>query len=437
MGNNKIQVYRKYKVEIFIFLLAFGLRFLYAIFVLIFFGEHGFIAHSDAIWFYLHGAENLVDRQIFSLSVDFPYMPDAYRVPLYTIFVAFFLWLKLPLFWIIFVQNVIAGFISVFIYRIGGLLGFSYGINLFAAILTALEPASIYWNNLLMSDYLFTFLFILACYYFFLKRFYFFALILGLATLTRPTSLYFLPLFMLLIIFENFKIREIRFHLPWRQIAVTTLIFFAILFPWLLRNKIVFNTWQLTSASWYNLYGILTQKFAAEEGFQLPRPVPPAGYPHPENFGYDFANVPFYKNHFWEIVKERPFEYIKFHAALAFKSRLVNYYKYLVDYVIQPKFPNLLSSFSGALIYFLTALGWFFWIAVYVLMAASLFYKGQRARIIVFSSMVGIIMFTAGSTGAFGADGSRLIMPLAPFMFLFAAAGFNFIYNRLKYVFAR
>jgi len=51
--------------------------------------------------------------------------------------------------------------------------------------------------------------------------------------------------------------------------------------------------------------------------------------------------------------------------------------------------------------------------------------------------MIAAVMFSAGSTGMFGADGSRLMMPLAPFMFLFAVAGFDFIYNRLKYVFAQ
>ncbi|MDP3764760.1 MAG: hypothetical protein Q8Q95_04025 [bacterium] len=413
------------RTEVLIFLLAFGIRFLYALFVLLFFGEHGFIAHSDAFSFYLRGAENLINHHIFSLNTAPPYMPDAYRMPLYTFFVAFFLWLKLPLFWIIFAQNFMAGAMSVLIYRIGIILFSSKRIGFWAATLTALEPASIYWNNLLMSDYLFAFLFVLACYYFFLKHYYAFALFLGLATLTRPTSLYFLPLFMLLIIFK----------VPWKQAVITILIFLAVLFPWMLRNKIVFNTWQLTSASWYNLYGILAQKFADTEGFKLPYPVPPSNYPNLETFAYNFMNVPFYKNHFWELVKERPFEYVKFHATLALKSRLVNYYEYLVDYVLKPKFPTLLFGFLGTFVYFLTALGWFFWIAVYILMLASLFCAKQRAYPIMFLAMIGIIMFTAGSTGAFGADGSRFIIPLAPFMFIFASAGFKIIYNRLKYVF--
>src|SRR3989344_3910685 len=113
---------KRHKTEIFIFLLAFGLRFLYAILVLFFFGEHGFIAHSDAFSFYLRGADNLINHHIFSLNTNPPYMPDAYRTPLYTFFVAGFLWLKLPLISVIFLQNIMAGLISVFFYRICRLL---------------------------------------------------------------------------------------------------------------------------------------------------------------------------------------------------------------------------------------------------------------------------------------------------------------------------
>src|SRR3989338_8748057 len=201
------------KTEIFLFCLAFGVRFLYAIFVQLKFGSHGFLAYSDALSFYLQGAENLINHHIFSLNTNPPYMPDTYRTPLYTFFVAFFLWFKSPFFLIIFAQNIMAGFISVLIYRIGLLLNFSYGVSVFAAILTSLEPASIYWNNLLMSDYLFAFLFVLACYEFFIGRYYWFGALMGLATLTRPTSLYFLPFFLLFP------------KLEWRKFIVAAAIF--------------------------------------------------------------------------------------------------------------------------------------------------------------------------------------------------------------------
>lgn len=410
---------KAYKTEIWIFLLAFGIRFLYAVFVQIKFGSHGFLAYSDAFSFYFRGAENLVKYHIFSLNSAPPYMPDAYRTPLYTFFVAFFLWLKLPLFSIIFVQNLMAGFISVFIYRIGRLLSFSYGTNLFAAIFMSLEPMSIYWNNLVMSDYLFAFLFLLAFYKFIFRKYYSFSFIFGLAALTRSIVVYIFPLFLIIMIFKNFSLRKI---------ILTILIFLAVLFPWALRNKIVFNTWQLSSASWYNL-NVVMEQFARENGFILPAPKLPLDYPNPQTFAYDPVNSPFYKQHFFEIFREHPLAYVKFHSELAFKSLIRNHYEYLANYVIKPKLPKLFSGISASVIALGVKIGGLAWILIYILALFSFFeIKSRPWFLLIFA----IILFNAFSLGAlvsvgFGSDVSRYDFPTAPLLFLFAGAGFNYI----------
>src|SRR3989338_1682742 len=90
--------FKRYRTEIFIFFLAFGIRLVYAILVQTFFSSHGFIAYKDAEILYLGGAKNLIQHGVFSIDSVPPYLPDVYRTPLYTFFVAFFLWLKLPLF---------------------------------------------------------------------------------------------------------------------------------------------------------------------------------------------------------------------------------------------------------------------------------------------------------------------------------------------------
>ncbi len=350
-------------------------------------------------------------------------MPDAYRTPVYTFFVALFLWLKSPLFCIIVVQNILAGAMSVLIYRIGIVVFSSRKIGLFAAILMSIEPMSIYWNNLLMSDYLFAFLFIFACHEFFFRRYYSFGVLLGLATLTRPISLYFFPLFLLWAVF---------YKISWRKLAVTALLFFIVLFPWMLRNKIVFNTWQLSSASWYNLYGVIAQTFADKEGFVLLRPTLPPDYPNPELFQYDFANVPFYKQHFFEIVKERPLAYAQFHSAIALKSLFVNSYNYLADYVLKPKFPTLFYGTSGILISLAVTAGGAMWIVIYVLMLLSFFDKQSRIWLILFLVIIVLNALMLGSLGVFGACVSRYTMPLAPFMFLFAGAGIRLLLKKLN-----
>lgn len=408
---------KNYKTEIGIFLLAFGVRFLYAIFVQFKFGAEGFLAYSDAFSFYLPLAKNIVENQVFSMSFAPPYIPDAYRTPLYPIFLAGFLWLKLPLFAVVFAQNVMAGIMAVLIYRIGVLI-FSLpaggrNIALFAAIFMSVEPMSVYWNNLLMSDYLFAFLFVSAFYCFLLKRYYLFALSFGLATLTRSVGVYFFPLFLIFMFWNN---------VGWKKIVLTALLFSAAIFPWMLRNKAVFDTWQLSTASWYNLYGVVTQMFAQKEGFILPRP---------QSLPYDPTSTQFYKEHFFKIVKEKPLAYTKFYISVVLESFFKNPYAYLSDYVLKLKLAGLSRGAPSAIIDLMSAAGWLAWMAVYVLAFFCWLVRGARPW---FGLVLFLVVFNAFSVGALGlgADMSRYMLPLAPFVLLFAAAGFSFVYK--KYV---
>ena len=402
---------KNHKTEIWIFFLAFGVRFLYAVSVQVKFGSQGFLAYSDAFSFYLPLAKNLVENHIFSMSAAPPYVPDAYRTPLYPLFLASFLWFKLPIFAIVFAQNVLAGFMAVLVYRIGILIFNSRNVGFFAAVFMSVEPMSVYWNNLLMSDYLFAFLFILAFYYFVLRRYYQFTLFFGLATLTRSVGIYFFPLFLIMMFWRQIGLKKI---------IVSTTLFLAVLFPWMLRNKIVFDTWQLSSASWYNLYGVVTSIFADREGFILPRPqLPP----------YDPANIPFYQRHFFEIFKERPWAYAKFYASVVLESLSKNPYFYLTNYVLKPKLPQLFDENFGKWIFAAAAAVWAFWALLYAF-ALLLFFE-KKARIWFYLIFL-FFLVNAASVGALGlgADMSRYMLPLTPFILLFAGAGFNFIYKK-------
>ncbi|OGF50521.1 hypothetical protein A3G55_00720 [Candidatus Giovannonibacteria bacterium RIFCSPLOWO2_12_FULL_44_25] len=423
------------KTEILLFCLAFGVRFLYAVFVQLKFGSHGFLAYSDAMSFYLQGAENLINHHIFSLDTNPPYMPDAYRTPLYTFFVAFFLWLKSPFFFIILAQNIMAGFISVLIYRIGLLLNFSYGVSVFAAVLTSLEPASVYWNNLLMSDYLFAFLFIWSAYEFVNQRYYYFSVLIGLATLARPVSLYFFPVFLVAMVCREFNSAS-KLRLA-RGFVVTLLIFFTALFPWTLRNKIVFDTWQLSSASWYNVYTFLAQRFADSRGIALAQRIMPEGYPNPQTFAYDFANTAFYKQQFFKIAKEHPLAYFKFHLSSAWRSIWNNHYRYLVDYVIKPKFPTLLSGVYGGPIRMFVTTSSVIKFIIFGLFIFSYFDKRSRPWFGLFIVVMAINTLTLGSAAYLGADVSRYNIPLSPFVFLFAGAGFVAVINNIRFFYER
>ncbi|OGY64303.1 MAG: hypothetical protein A3I89_01275 [Candidatus Harrisonbacteria bacterium RIFCSPLOWO2_02_FULL_41_11] len=424
---------KNHRIEISIFFLAFGTRFLYAVLVQIFFGSHGFIAYKDAEVLYLGGANNFLEHSVFSINSFPPYLPDVYRTPLYTFFVASFLWLKLPFFGIIATQNFLAGIISILVYRIGQLLFSSKRVGLLAAVATSLEPLSIYWNNLLMSDYLFTFFFILGCYKLFQKNYPVFGLLLGLATLVRPIGLYFFWILLLAAIINEFWGQGNLFKLSWRKFLLAMILFIIVLFPWMARNKILFDTWQLSSAFWYNLYLRPMNEFVQTQGFSLPMPIAPSDYPNPETFIYSFQSVAFYKQQFMEIFKKYPLQYSQFHLGLSVKSLLANQYNYLANYVLRPELPALFYGGRNKLIMAAVAIGGLAWSLLYLLMFLSFLHRSSRVFLAAFLVILALVALSLGVLGGGkDADMSRYLLPLAPFVFLFAGSGIKDFYLRLK-----
>ena len=407
---------RDHHTELALFTLAAGIRLAYAVFIQVHFGEQAFAAYGDAFSFYLRGADNLVHHGVISLNEFAPFTPTAYRTPLYILFIAIFRALHWPLLVPIILQNLMAGAISVFIYRLGRHI-FSARVGWWAAVLTALEPMSIYWNNLLMSDYLYAFLFLMALCLFFQRRYYWFAIMFGLATLTRPVGVYLFPVFLLAL---GLTLRRAKAERLWRTVAITTVIFLAVLFPWALRNKILFNTWQLSSASWYNLYKVVTADFVHGQGQELPLPSVPPDYPYPPAFEEDFISVPFYQAHWWQIVAKQPTAYAVFYVRRGVELLFKNQYHYLIHYVIQVKMPELLVAVGPIAISILLYSSELFFIVVYVLAALSLRDEKRWPATALFLILFFINHFTLGLLVDTGADGSRYRLPFLPLLFLCA-----------------
>ena len=433
LRHDKIQSFitwlRNHRAELILFSVAFGIRFLYALVVRFSYGQEGFIAYSDASYFYVGAARNLLNYQVFSLDFPPTLVSDPYRTPLYTGLIAALLWVKSSFFIIAVIQNILAGIMSVLVYRIGRKLFEAPGIAWFAALVSSLEPLSIYWNNLLMSDYFFAFLFVLAVYYFVNQRFYRFAFVLGLATLTRPVSLYFLPLFLLTFIVWSRSDAVIRTVQTAKIGLSMIIIFLVVLLPWSVRNQLTFGTWQLSSASWYNLYHVVTNEFTKQNNLVLPTRTVTFAYTNPAVGPYAFENIPFYKENFLRIVKEHPQAYLVFYGKRVLASLFVNPYNYLVNFVLKVKLSWLFNAVPGVVISIFLGLGGLFWKLTYLGLVLSVFDKRHALALTLFLGILGINFLTLGAlvppepNGA-GADSSRYLLPLAPFCFLFAAAGF-------------
>lgn len=409
-------IWRKYKTEILIFCLGFGVRFVYAVIIQLLAGSKGFIAYSDAEVF-LREAKNLLHHGVISQMPAEPFVPDSLRTPLYFYFLIPFLWLKIPLLGIVLAQNIFAGLINVFIYRIGKKLFNSGIIGIIAAVLLSFEPVSIYWNNLLMSDNLSIFLLIFSLHQFVNRKIYSSVVLLALSVLARPIGLYFLPLFLAMLV--------LQFRVSWKKVLLASLLFLIILFPWMLRNKMLFNTWELSSAGWLNLNIFTLAGFARQQNISLPMPVMPRDYPGQNAvvFSYDFANVPFYKSSFFNTVLKYPLEYIKFHFASMIKGFNNHDYAYLMNYVIRVKIPAVSRQLGD----FLVGFGKGIWLLIYAMIFIGLL-KGKNLLWQLF--FVLFVVLNSFLLGYSGIDwGGRYFLPVMPIIFLLGSNGLFIFYK--------
>lgn len=427
------KVWRGYRLEVIAFFLIFGIRLAYTLFVQLKFGSQAFTAFSDAEAYMLL-AHNLLERGVFSIMEASPWIPDSLRTPMYPFLLAGFARLKIPITGFIVLQNILAGFIGVFLVRLGQLLFKNRAIGFIAAFLYAVEPASIYWNGLVMPDNGLVFLAVLALYLFIKKRWYWFAFALGIGTLARPTALYFFPVFIIFYFYlEHINRRTIS-----RALAMAVIMLLAAA-PWIARNKIIFDTYELSSAGWYNSQFIIS-RFAEEHNIPYSEPrmpsdffsnggegIPRAGY----IFSYDFRNVPFYKQQFMRIASEQPLAYALYHLQAMARSLSGHDYEYMVEYVVAEKLPQIGTRISSVFV----RTGNVAWLLVYAFAVFGLFIREHREWKLFLLLLIIWNVFLVGFAG--GSWGGRYNLPVAPMMFLLASYGMHAWYGMMKRFYVR
>ncbi len=423
-----IPYFRLYRTEFTIFGLAFLLRAAYAVVVQVTAGSHGFISFSDAEFFYYRAAINLFQHHAFSLAVNAPFAPESYHTPLYPLFVASFLALKLPLLAIAIAQSVLGGLMALMTYRIGQLLEVHRMVALIAAVLIAVEPMSIYWSGLLMSDTLFSFLTIGAFYFLIKRQPYLSFIALGLAALTRPIALYFAPFFIGIFIYHMCAERQ-----SWKMViqngAIAILLFAAVVSPWFIRNKIVFNTFSFSSASWYLFYGFPLAEFAHDKNISIPPAAP--DLPADRQFlRFDFKYSARYKHAFMDVVSKDPIGFMYVYLKRSIYSFVSDRYEYLVRGVVASKLPGLYIQIPSVGIFLLLALGQLFWLCVYVLVLLSVAIRRLWPWWLFFMTLVVVNAVLSGGINPVGTDMSRYSMSLYAFFFVFAGVGFEWLINK-------
>ncbi len=171
--------------------------------------------------------------------------------------------------WAVYVAQFFLSFLALIFAKKALGLFFSEKIALIAVFLTAVEPYWAWHNILLTSENLSVPLFFISFYFLLrflkfgsVKNLYWSAVFLGLTTLTRPNSLLLtfaltiilISLFLLktklkIIFLPDFTLKKLI-----KALAIFNLIFFAVLFPWMARNKIIYGRFNISNIVYTNIY---------------------------------------------------------------------------------------------------------------------------------------------------------------------------------------
>jgi hypothetical protein len=229
-----------------------------SIFFLLSYEGSSFIEGADASQYY-EPAISFINTGQFILAGE----PLTFGTPLYSIFLAF----PIYIFGIEGSEAAIVFFQCVFLYITGFiakkiLLNFSSKFGILLHALVIFNPNSLVTAHLVQSETLFTLLFVLSIFYalkginnFSWKNIILIAFLTGLASLTRPISLYFIllyPLFILtaLIIKKEKSVNNVTIIYTnnfWIKLLSLILIGGLVVSPWYLRNYVKFETFFFTS----------------------------------------------------------------------------------------------------------------------------------------------------------------------------------------------
>lgn len=382
--------------------------------------------------------------------------PQSYLMPVYPMFLAGVIAVTRDVRWAVFLQAILAGFSAILIWKIGSAVSLRVGVG--AALLFAADPVGIFYSTVILTETLFIFLLLFSAYvyirYFDGHAGWFFlnGIILGIATLTRPTALVVLPV--LAAVMWLYSKKHIR-----RVIACVFMItagFVMIVFPWMLRNKVLFDSWSLTAVAttqWFQqsapLYYAYKHNVSHAEAYEVFRTRLMEVNPYKSDDG-TLRNTPYMGLVVREFLLEDPFGYAYFHAVKTlpffFSDGLRDIARRMgfVE-IVQPNIGNLLlardytglrdalvrNGLSSALLLF----GGAMWFLITVGMVGSV--GGLRA-----SSQTGahilalcLLIVLASALIAGGPNASaRYRFSVSPFIFIAAVYGFEVFWKKWLYV---
>ncbi|MDP3052255.1 MAG: glycosyltransferase family 39 protein [bacterium] len=418
--------------------------------------------------------KNIADHGVFSFSKAPPFTPDEFRTPLFPLFTSLFYWLTGNFLLYSFLNIILSALIGVIVYEICLLLFTGKKLAFLAGLIFGFLPYTAYLSTMVMADTLFTFLFLIAMFFAFRflkdqsrsRDLIWTGVFLGLATLTRPISQYFIfaVIFSLLLLpTTNARLNDTRKEkaclpagrkLIWSLVVICA--FTLVISPWLIRNYIVFKEVKLSSLGGHHMFVSWITPYRAYVKDHIPRSeeaVKTAEYIKEKygKYGSEAMYDPVISAGLGEESKREILgnlgTYLPFHAV----SSAIYYMNndvvltlsevfqirpgkgvYIVEKIFNRDWRGFLNNVSElgfvyVIVYFLS----YFLIFAKNLLALYGLKKYLRISPVLTLFVLMILIYFPILVGPEGH--ARFRMPVEPFLLIFALAGVSALINFLKY----
>lgn len=463
-----------YKTEIIIFCIALIVRLIVFGGILWQEGRVGdFDGRQDALpilggdsteYFYL--ARNLPQYRAFTLEPDKPFQthagapqigkpglfPESFRTPGYPVFVAFFYGITRSIFVVSAIQMLLSAFSVVLLYKIAQRF-LSERASRIAAGLFAVEPSSVFYAGIILSDTLFVFLLLAVIWIFFNHKdnpaywkMFTAGVVLGFATLVRPVA-QFLPLFFALLLFFQFRIFSTYL---WKYAGYFFMGFLLIVFPWMARNYYHFQSWQLSSVSAITAYVYNVPSFyAAERGLNQDDVIEffKSRYGEFNLRDRSLLNAKEMQQSAVAVIKTNPIGYGKFHLIKTVPFFLTDGIRDPLRLIRllkggEPNLSSLLASgnireiirliFSREPNFNFFLAGFAFWSAISFGFLASIIFSWKRQDRLWLWFFVLLVFYFAILTGP--VSSGRYRMPAAPFLLMLGTVGWFLFWQKVSFL---
>jgi len=323
-------------------------------------------------------------------------------------------------------------------------------VAFWSALIFMIEPLSIYHSGLMFTEQLFVPVFLSAVYFFVRylktgrKKFLFGSLILfSASTLFRSVIFYFSPILVLIVLLKELKMS--RRHAIYSALISLVLVY-SLIGAWLIRNKMVLNTWQASSNQGAVLFGYHYELLMRSIGRMPASPKDIAA--NQDIFSVDYNNA--LGDFSIKEISKHKFAYLKIRAVyfpLFFLSsgydNILNRFRESAGFDKYFRW-DLVSKFLRGDIrdgvkYLFSApksvavflIGSVFWLLISILAIIGfrrLIKKNDNKSAILFVGFL-VIYFALITTPLITA---RYRLPINPFIFIFAVSGFYFFKEKLK-----